>query len=197
MTSSSIRTVAWTALAITVAVAITWWTRSQALDLAYQVRAGDSMLSSGEVLRTDTFTYTVPGAPWLNQQWGAQVLFALVSRAGGWAALDLLRGLAVGVAVGAIAAACRARGASPPRAATLALVGWLVALPVMVQLRPQAIGAALFALAVWIDRVTCRAPAAALVDSRDRAGVGERARELPARGGAPRSRRPRGPEGSA
>ena len=150
MTSSTARTVAWTALAIAVAVAITWWTRSQALDLAYQVRAGDSMLSSGEVLRTDTFTYTVSGEPWLNQQWGAQVLFALVSRGGGWAALDLLRGLGVGVAVGATVAACRARGVSPSRAAALALAGWLVALPVMVQLRPQAIGVALFALAVWI-----------------------------------------------
>jgi hypothetical protein len=48
------------------------------IDLAYQVRAGDLMLSARDVLRSDPFTFTAAGAPWVDQQWGAQVFFAVV-----------------------------------------------------------------------------------------------------------------------
>ena len=55
------------------------------IDLAYQIRAGRPMLDNmGSLLRVDPFTFTVFGRPWLNQQWGAQVVFAALFRAGGW-----------------------------------------------------------------------------------------------------------------
>jgi hypothetical protein len=141
---------AWTAIAVLAAVGLTWMMQTQALDLAYQLRAGEIMLEDGAVLRTDTFTYTVARDAWFNQQWGAQVLLALVARVGDWAGLDLLRGLGVGATVALVAASCRARGASAMVAGLLAFGGWLVAAPALVQLRPQLLGTVLFTASMWI-----------------------------------------------
>src|SRR5438552_3196811 len=67
------------------------------IDLAYHVRAGGLMLDTHHLLRRDTFSLTAHGAPWLNQQWGAQILLALLWRAGRWTALGLARGAIVGL----------------------------------------------------------------------------------------------------
>jgi hypothetical protein len=61
-----------------------------AVDLAYQVRAGSEILASGAVPRMDTWTFTVAGTPWLDQQWLAQVVLALGHRVGGWELLAVL-----------------------------------------------------------------------------------------------------------
>ena len=68
----------------------------RAIDLAYHVRAGELALRSGEVVRVDPFTFTVGGEPWLNQQWGAQVIFASAHRAWGWNAVALTYAAAIG-----------------------------------------------------------------------------------------------------
>src|SRR5206468_8005541 len=60
-------------------------------DLAYQIRAGNLMLFTHHLLRHDVFTFTAAGRAWTDQQWGAQIAFALIWRAGGWAALALFR----------------------------------------------------------------------------------------------------------
>ncbi len=39
----------------------------------------------------DTFTFTVAGEPWTDQQWLAQVVLALGYRVGGWELLAVLR----------------------------------------------------------------------------------------------------------
>lgn len=76
---------AWAAVGVLVPVIVTLLTRTMAIDLAYQIRAGHDMLASHAVASTDTFTFTQAGQPWLNQQWGAQVLLAAIDGAGGWA----------------------------------------------------------------------------------------------------------------
>src|SRR5438309_2242056 len=82
----------WACLAVVLAVA---WTigRLDSVDLAYQVRAGDLLLRTHHFIRTDTFTFTGHGLTWIDQQWAAQVLFAMVFRHLGWAGLALLKGL--------------------------------------------------------------------------------------------------------
>ena len=47
-----------------------------AVDLAYQLRAGGDILAGHGVPASDTWTFTVFGTPWLDQQWGAQVILA-------------------------------------------------------------------------------------------------------------------------
>ena len=68
----------WTALAVALPIAATWLSRTQAVDLAYQVRAGGIMLDTHHLLTTDLFTFTVAGHTWLNQQWVAEVFFAVI-----------------------------------------------------------------------------------------------------------------------
>ncbi len=43
------------------------------VDLTYHLRAGAQILDGGGIPTTDTWTFTAFGAPWMDQQWGAQV----------------------------------------------------------------------------------------------------------------------------
>ncbi len=115
------------------------------IDLAYQVRAGQLMLETGGLLRTDPFTFTAGGQPWLDQQWLAQIFLAAIHDLGGWPLLTIAHGALVGSVFGLLVAACRARGASPRVAAWLALAAFLVAAPALA-LRPQLVGLTLMAV---------------------------------------------------
>ena len=123
--------------------------RMPTVDLAYLVRAGDAMLRSHHVLRTDTFTFTVGGLPWLNQQWGSEVLLAAVFRLGGWPLLMVLRAATGAAVFSLVLMTCRARGASTRQAAWLTLGFSPVALGGLL-VRPQMFGLLLFALTMWI-----------------------------------------------
>ncbi len=56
-------------------------------DLWGHVLFGRDMLSQHALPRTDTYSYTATGAPWVNHEWLAQVLFAVAYGIGGgkWA----------------------------------------------------------------------------------------------------------------
>jgi len=54
------------------------------------------MLDHHQIARADPFSYTVHGKPWTNLEWLSEILMAPVWRAGGWSALVLMFGLAVG-----------------------------------------------------------------------------------------------------
>ena len=51
------------------------------VDLTYHLRAGVGILDGRGIPTTDTWTFTAFGAPWIDQQWGAQVILALLT---GW-----------------------------------------------------------------------------------------------------------------
>lgn len=104
----------WTTIAIALPVAATWLSRTQAVDLAYQVRAGGIMLDTHHLLSTDLFTFTVAGHAWLNQQWAAEVFFAVVWRAGGWDGVAVTWGLIVGAVSLFVFLAWYSSRAAPP-----------------------------------------------------------------------------------
>jgi hypothetical protein len=128
-----------------------------AVDLAYQLRAGSEIFATGTIPNTDTWTFTVTGTPWLDQQWGAQVLLTAVFDVLGWTGLAILRGFLVGLTfwlvLGAIRsgwsiASVRAGGsavASSARTATLLTVGFFVVAAPALALRPQLFAIVLFA----------------------------------------------------
>ncbi len=120
-----------------------------AVDLAYHLRAGELILGTGSIPTTDTFTFTVAGAAWLDQQWLAQVLFALVHRLGGWELLAVVRAALVTATFGFVVLAAMARGATVRTAAILALVAFMLSAPALA-LRPQLIGIVLFAALLWL-----------------------------------------------
>ncbi len=114
------------------------------VDLAYHLRAGAEILDNRAIPVIDTWTFTVAGAPWTDQQWGAQVILAAVYRVAGWTGLALLRATLVAIIVGCLFEIGRRRGLGMRRAALLALAAFLVA-AVALGLRPQLLGMALFA----------------------------------------------------
>ena len=133
-----------------------------AVDLAYQLRAGADILAGNGIPTMDTWTFTVSGTPWLDQQWGAQVLLAAVYQATSWTGLAILRATLVGLTFGLTFAALRiswsvastrAGGssiASSSRTAALIVLGaFAVAAPALA-LRPQLFAIPLFAATVLI-----------------------------------------------
>ncbi len=115
------------------------------VDLTYHLRAGAGILDSGTIPTTDTWTFTAAGLPWVDQQWGAQVILALVERVGGWTGLVVVRAALVGLIFGALVVVGRARGLDGRTAALLSLAAFVVASPALA-LRPQLLGMALFAV---------------------------------------------------
>jgi hypothetical protein len=139
----------WAFVAIALPVVAALASKISAVDLAYHIRAGDSMLATHVLPRMDAYTFTVAGHAWLDQQWGAQVLLATAFRFGGWATLSLLRAALVGVGFLFVYLSCRERGASTRRSAALTLASFAVAVPGL-GLRPQLFAIALFAISTWL-----------------------------------------------
>ncbi|HYN68923.1 MAG TPA: hypothetical protein VEX41_01775 [Candidatus Eisenbacteria bacterium] len=122
-----------------------------AVDLAYQLRAGAAILAGQGIPTADTWTFTVAGAAWHDQQWLAQAFLAAAFAAGGWAGLAILRAALVALAFGLLLAAVRTRA---PRlasrtAALLVIASFIVAAPALA-LRPQLIAIVLFAATLLV-----------------------------------------------
>jgi hypothetical protein len=139
---------AWASLVILVPVVVALLSRMGTTDLTYHVRAGEGILATHSLPRVDTYTFSVPGTAWLDQQWGAQVFLALGHRYGGWATLAFLQALLVGISFWFIYLACRARGASVRTSSLVTVIGFLVASPTLA-MRPQLVALPLFAAALW------------------------------------------------
>lgn len=138
----------WILLAIFLPAVAALATTISAIDLAYHIRTGDLMLETGRLARRDTFTFSVPGADWLDQQWGTQAVLALVFK-GGWAALAVFRAALVGGISSLVYLACRAAGARRRAGALLAIGSFVVSMAGL-GLRPQLLGAALFSCTLWL-----------------------------------------------
>lgn len=139
----------WAVVALAIPVVALLMPKLSTIDLAYQIRAGDIMLRTHHLLRTDVFSFTAGGTPWLNQQWGAEVLFAVLHRAGGWPLLIVARALLAGGVATFVFLACRERGAGTKLAAWLTMASFAVWLPGAI-MRPQLLGLLLFALTLWL-----------------------------------------------
>ena len=100
----------WAVLAVLLPVLGSLLASLSTIDLAYHVRAGESILDTRVLPSPDTFSFTAAGLPWLDQQWGAQVAFAAVFRVGGWALLAVVRALFVGLIAWLVFRACRSAG---------------------------------------------------------------------------------------
>ncbi len=134
--------------------------RLQVVDLSSQVRAGQVMWDSWSVLRADTFTYTIPGAPWLDQQWGAQLALSAWFHLGAWRGMIVLQALIVACCFGATFRVTVSNGASVVVAACATTLGFAVAaaLPGALALRPQLLALPLFVASAWIIRLRRPAP---------------------------------------
>jgi len=123
------------------------------------------MWHTGSVLRTDVFTYTILGKPWLNQQWGAELVFSPLFQAMGWKGLFVLQIVLVAGSFGVTSRMAMANGASAIVASCATLAGFAAAaaLPGALALRPQLLALPLFIASSWIVRRRAERPARLLV----------------------------------
>src|SRR5512132_3424461 len=61
-----------------------------AVDLAYHLKAGQLMVAEHALPRTDVLAWTTAGRPWLDQNWGAQVVLYGIWRLGGFPLLTMV-----------------------------------------------------------------------------------------------------------
>jgi hypothetical protein len=71
-------------------------------DTYWQIASGNWILQHRTVPHADPFSFTMPGAPWVDHEWLGQVLMALAWNAGGWSGLVLLAAFAVALALGVL-----------------------------------------------------------------------------------------------
>jgi hypothetical protein len=139
----------WAALAVLLPVLGAFIANLSSVDLAYHLRAGAEILDGRGIPTHDTYTFTAAGQPWVDQQWGAQVLLAAAYRVAGWTGLVVLRALLVGALFGLLFTACRLQGADLRRAAWLTLGAFVVS-AVALALRPQLVGMVMLALTLVV-----------------------------------------------
>lgn len=143
----------WLFLAVGLPVLASLLATMSTVDLAYHLRAGSEILVTGAIPTEDTWTFTAAGTPWVDQQWAAQIVLALVDRLGGWTGLVLFRAALIAVIFGSSLLILRRRGLASRTSALLVLAAFAVAAPALA-LRPQLLGMVcfVFALVLVADR---------------------------------------------
>ena len=66
-------------------------------DSHWHIAVGHWILQHGAVPTVDTYSFTLPGQPWIAKEWLSQVLMALAYDAGGWAGVVVLAAIAFSV----------------------------------------------------------------------------------------------------
>jgi hypothetical protein len=133
-----------------------------AVDLAYHLKVGQLMVAEHAVPRTDVLAWTTAGRPWLDQNWGAQLILYGIWRLGGFPLLTIV-GAALTVATWAlVAAACRRRTANLRLLAGTVLAGYAVSAAAF-SVRPELFSLLLFAAELYLLEVARARPRVALV----------------------------------
>jgi len=92
---------------------------------------------TGGLVRTDPFSFTAPGAPWLNHEWLSEVLSFAAFGAFGPAGLVLFKVALGGATLALVSLAARDLGGDARVRATLAVVVAIGSFPWFVTVRPQ------------------------------------------------------------
>ena len=117
----------WAGITILVPALLVSVASISAADMAYGIRAGGQVLDGAGIPRSDTFTFTAAGLPWIDQQWLAQAIFAAVYRLGGWPALATLWAVIIVAIEAVLWRAARSMGAGVRTTGVSLLLGFLVA----------------------------------------------------------------------
>jgi hypothetical protein len=102
-------------LAVLVAAVVHGVRRIHSFDVFWYLRSGEEILARHALPAVDPLSYT-SSQPWLNHEWLAELILALLHRLGGFAALTLLQALVVGLCLLLALLRPRPAGATPAAA---------------------------------------------------------------------------------
>jgi hypothetical protein len=114
----------------------TWW----------HLQSGRVMWETGQLLRTDPFSHTVAGEPWINHGWLVQLALWPVYRALGLGGLAILLAIIVAGTFALVYAQCSGR----PFIAGLTIMLAVVASSIVWSIRPQIVSLLLTALVAFL-----------------------------------------------
>lgn len=115
-------------------------------DTYWQIRIGQQILETGSLPRTDVFSFTMQGQPWMSTQWLAQVLFAAAYSHAGWAGPVVLTAASIAGAFAILAWFLRRRLETGP--ALILLMAALAIASTHFLVRPHAL--AMPVMVAWI-----------------------------------------------
>jgi hypothetical protein len=125
-------------------------------DSYYDLYAGRYIVQHG-IPHWNVVTVVAHGAPWIDQQWLAQVIYYGAWAAGGYPAVALLSSLVLTSGFAVLALAMRSRGVPPARMFAWTCAAIIVYLGNIV-IRAQSFAYPLFALTLWLVVADSRAP---------------------------------------
>lgn len=125
------------------------------VDIFWQLRLGELILDRAGPVREEPFSALHLGEPLPAVAWLGQAALACVRLVGGWDLLRLFDALCWLGGFWAVAAACRARGASRTAVALALSLAFLAALPAA-SIRPQSFAALCFGLLLALERLRLR-----------------------------------------
>jgi hypothetical protein len=139
------------------------WTVFRDGDVSWHIAAGRWIMEHGQVPRTDPFSFTMAGKPWIAFEWGAELIYAAAYNLAGFA------GLAVTVACALMALSATLfwylRDKAGPVALLVALGGTFFVLQPFIMARPHVLAwpfLALWSALMFRYRDSGRAPPLAL-----------------------------------
>lgn len=118
-------------------------------DVGWQIRAGQALLTTGDVPRTAFLTHTAPDHIWVAQEWLSGLIFAQIDASFGWTGLLVLRALLFSGLFWAAFALGRSLGAEPI-SWSLLLVPITAILALNTAIRPWLFSNLLLVLTLWI-----------------------------------------------
>ncbi len=80
-------------------------------DLGWHLRVGRDILNEGRIPTADTLSWTAPGAPWVDIQWGTEVWYALVLERAGFLGLLVIHAAILALVFALISQTALAAGA--------------------------------------------------------------------------------------
>lgn len=118
-------------------------------DYWWHQRTGQLILALGQLPRTDPFSFTSLGQPWITHEWLTEVCFAFIAAHFGYVGNVVLYGTITALAALAIRATCRLRGLGPAGATGIMLWAFAIILP-LANVRPQMVTILFLALTALI-----------------------------------------------
>lgn len=129
-------------------IALTFWFSQTDPDYWWHVRTGQLILDTGQLPRTDPFSFTSAGTPWVTHEWLTEVIFALIARHFGYVGNVALCAL-LGAGTAAVVWLTARKHGLGDRAATLLMIWAFAIMLPLTNVRPQMVtmlGLALTAL---------------------------------------------------
>jgi hypothetical protein len=131
--------------------------RNYQTDLWHHLARGRVLVEEGALLDTDAFTFTVPGQPFRDVNWGWQAAFYCLYRAGGFPLVQTVNSALLALMMGLLVSLARQRSGSPLAACVCCVTAFFGLWPLLI-IRPQTFSLLLFVVLLCVLDAAARRP---------------------------------------